>query len=194
MGVGLHQCTIHIGAGVTLVAVGDHVFFVRLFLAHHVPLEARRETGAATAAQAAGNQLLTHIFGSHLAQSIAQCQVAAACDIVFQLFRIDQPAVCQHHLLLLGEEGDVRWQHVLGQRLALRCGIRRLSGLFGNNRTRRLRCYLLINHICFALFLHRHHRPATARPHAACGNCLDVDIRLEVGDRLIDGVKNGCST
>ena len=75
-------------------------FCLPLRLGDRAPLQARRETRAAAAAQAALGDLVDHLARRHLGQHLDQRLVAVGGDVVLDALGIDHAAVLQHDLLL----------------------------------------------------------------------------------------------
>jgi hypothetical protein len=106
VGIALEDRPIHEGAGVALIAVADHVFWVSLGLPHGLPFFARGEARAAPAPQAGTADLGNDLLRGHLGEDFGQGFVAAHGDVFLDLFRIDLAAVLEDDLLLAGEEGE----------------------------------------------------------------------------------------
>jgi hypothetical protein len=76
-------------------------------LAGELPLEPRRETGAAAAAQPGGLHLVDHRGGRHLRQHLGERGIAVPRDRVADALGVDPAAVAQHDLRLPLEEVEV---------------------------------------------------------------------------------------
>ena len=108
VGVALQRRAVHVGAGVALVRVADHVLLPLGLGLRELPLEARREAGAAAAAEAGLQHLLDDLLRRHLEEHLLDRLVAVARDVVLDLLRVDDAAVAQDDAVLLLVERDVR--------------------------------------------------------------------------------------
>ena len=77
VGVALEQAPVHVGAGVALVGVDDHVLDVAGRVPGGLPLGAGGEAAASAAAQFGGLDLVQHLLGRHLEEGLGQRGVAA---------------------------------------------------------------------------------------------------------------------
>ena len=103
MGVAFQQAAVHVGAGVALVGVADHVLGIAFGLAGGIPLPAGGKPAAAAAAQVGGDHLVHHRLGRHAAEHLGQGAVAADGQVVLDAGRVDQAvhAEDQAHLLFV---------------------------------------------------------------------------------------------
>jgi hypothetical protein len=91
--VGLHEDLVDVGAGIALVAVGDDELALALGLARELPLRARREAGAAAAADGCGLDLLEQLLRRQvLDRALEALPVAAVRE---QLGPAGQPAAAR---------------------------------------------------------------------------------------------------
>jgi hypothetical protein len=104
VGVVLHDRAVHVGAGVALVAVGDHELDVGLGLGQERHLDAGGVAAAAAAAQAGALHHVDHAGGRHRAHRVAQGAVAAVGDVVLDPVGVDLAHVLEHHPHLAREE------------------------------------------------------------------------------------------
>ena len=198
MGIRLHEGAVHIGARVPLVAVGDDIFLVAVRLAHHLPLEAGGVAGAAPPAQPTVDDLAADRFWGHLAQRVGHGGVAAARHRLLEPFRVDQPAVGEHDLLLLGKKGQVAGQHLgrgwLGRGWLGRGWLGRgwlgvvgddLPPLFGGDP--------LVDEFVSCCALDGDERAAAARAHTACGDSLHLGLQMAGFEFSLDGVVDCCA-
>ena len=103
-GVALEHGPVHERAGIALVGVADEVLLRLRLVVRHLPLPARREAGAAAAAQAAGDDLLADLGRGHRRQRPGGGAEAAGRQRGVQAGGVDDAAVLQHDLGLAGEE------------------------------------------------------------------------------------------
>ena len=105
--VAVHDGGVHEGAGVALVAVADDVLGLAGRRGRELPLQARREPGAAAAAQTGGEHLLDELLGPHRRERLARGLVAAPREVLVDVLRVDDPDVAQRDALLRLVERDV---------------------------------------------------------------------------------------
>ena len=98
--VALKHGTIHECAGVALVGVTDDILLIRCVRRGEAPLEAGRESAAASASEAGILDLLDDLLGGHLGQHLAQSGIAVHCDIFVDILGVYEAAVTQRNSLL----------------------------------------------------------------------------------------------
>ena len=99
--VALNNCAIHERTGVALIRVADEGLFRTGCTARGIPLEPCWEAGAAAPFQAGDLDLLNHLFGCHRGEHLFNGLIAVICQIVVNIFRIDNAAVPQCNPRLL---------------------------------------------------------------------------------------------
>src|SRR5579872_194773 len=104
MGIALNLVAIHISAGVTLIGVADDELGVGFCFGQKVPLVAGKKAGAASAPQPRGLDLLDHRFRMTVDENFVERLVATHADVLFDVLRVDKPAIAQNDLLLPVEE------------------------------------------------------------------------------------------
>ncbi len=105
--VGLQDAAVHEGARVAFVGVAQHVFDVARRGGGELPFHARRETGAAAAAQTRIEDLLDDLIRRHFGQGLGHAGITVPGDVLVDLLRIDEAAVSEDPQILEGEEGDL---------------------------------------------------------------------------------------
>ena len=106
MRIALKRRAVHIGPGVALVGVADHVLLAGGLCGRERPLFAGREARAAAAAQAGFRYLINHVLRRHIEERLFKRLVAVAGDVLVDHIRIDRAAVAQHNAELLLVEID----------------------------------------------------------------------------------------
>ena len=107
MGVRLQDAAVHEGAGIAFVGVAQDVFDVARRGGGELPFHARRESGAAAAAQTRIEDLLDDLLRRHFGQGLGHAGIAVPGDVLLDLLRIDEAPVSEHPQILQGEEGDL---------------------------------------------------------------------------------------
>ena len=107
VGIAFERGAVHVGAGVALVGVTDHVLLALGLLHGELPLHAGGEAGAAAAAETRLEHLVDDLLGRHLEENLLESLVAVAGDVVIDLLGIDDAAVPQNDAVLLLVEGNV---------------------------------------------------------------------------------------
>ncbi len=105
-GIALHDHAVGKGAAVALVGIADDVFAVGAGLRHRLPLDAGREAGAATAAQAGGGDFGQDAVGTKL-QCPLKALVALVSPVVLDRARIDHAAAGEGQAGLAFEPGNL---------------------------------------------------------------------------------------
>ena len=109
MGVPFEQTPVHVGAGVALVGVDDHVLRLAGGVARFLPLPAGGKASAASAPELRLLDLLHHSFGGHLEEGLLQGSIAPDSQVVVDALRVDAPVRTEHPSHLMPIEGDVRF-------------------------------------------------------------------------------------
>jgi len=102
--VALHDGAIHECTGVALVRIADNELLLTGIAAAKLPLAAGGEACAAAAAQPGALHHVDDRLRRHLRQRLAEGQIAAGCQVLVDILRIDQAAVAQGDALLLAVE------------------------------------------------------------------------------------------
>src|SRR5208337_1481183 len=90
VGVTLEEATVHVRAGVPLVAVDDDVLHIARRLAGRLPLHAGRESAAPPPAQVGPLDPVDDLLWAQLEERLGQGRVAADGDVVIDPFRINE--------------------------------------------------------------------------------------------------------
>ena len=107
VGIAFERGAVHVGAGVALVGVTDHVLLALGLLHGELPLHTGGEAGAAAAAETRLEHLVDDLLGRHLEENLLESLIAVAGDVVIDLLGIDNAAVPQNDAVLLLIEGNI---------------------------------------------------------------------------------------
>src|SRR5579864_8415978 len=117
--VAFNLVAIHVSAGVAFIGIADDVLGLGFRLGEELPLVAGKISGAATAAQLRGLDLLDHGSRVGVDQNFIELLISTDCDVFLNVVRVDDAAVPQNDLLLTFEEGNVVPRGHLGISLAV---------------------------------------------------------------------------
>ena len=107
VGIALERGAVHVGAGVALVGVTDHVLLALGLLHGELPLHTGGESRAAAAAETRLEHLIDDLLGRHLEENLLERLVTVAGDVILDLLGIDNAAVSQNDAVLLLIERNV---------------------------------------------------------------------------------------
>ena len=107
VGIALERGAVHVGAGVALVGVTDHVLLALGLLHGELPLHTGGEARAAATAETRLEHLIDDLLGRHLEENLLESLVTVAGDVVLDLLGIDDAAVSQNDAVLLLIERNV---------------------------------------------------------------------------------------
>ncbi len=105
--VAFHHRPVHVGPGVTLVAIDDHILLVPRSVAGKIPLHSRRETRTAAPPQFCVLHFADDLLGRHLEERLDQSLVPVGGEVVFQAFRVDLSVGAEDEPFLVLIEGDI---------------------------------------------------------------------------------------
>ena len=105
--VALEQAPVHVGAGVTLVGVHDHVLDIVGCVPGGLPLGARGETATSAAPELGLLDLVQHLLRRHLQERLDQRRIASVGDVAVDVVGVDEAVETEHHRRLRRVERDV---------------------------------------------------------------------------------------
>ena len=100
---------VHIGAGVSLVGVDDHILYVAGGIARSFPLGSRGKAAASPASQVGFLDFLQYLFRAHPGKGLGEGGITADGQIVVDALRIDFTVGTEDNPLLVLVEGDLRF-------------------------------------------------------------------------------------
>ncbi len=107
--IALEEAAIHERTGIALVGVTEYVLLLALGVVGEAPLEPGRKAGAAAPSEPRRFHRVDYLIARVLGDRFREPGITAERDVVAEAAGVHLPAVPEHHLVLAGEEVDLRF-------------------------------------------------------------------------------------